>query len=46
MAANIYILSACDAWAEHSSMLILGVTTDETMLLSALNMRRNRSVDQ
>ena len=36
MAANIYILSACDAWAEHSSMRILGVTTDENMLYSML----------
>ncbi len=36
MAANIYILSACDAWAEHSSMRILGVTTDENMLYAML----------
>lgn len=32
MASNIYILSACDAWAGKDSMRILGVTTDETML--------------
>lgn len=32
MSSNIYILSACDAWAGKDSMRILGVTTDETML--------------
>lgn len=36
MADNIYILSACDAWAGHDSMRILGVTTDETMLYAML----------
>lgn len=36
MAANVYILSACDAWAEHSSMRILGVTTGENMLYAML----------
>lgn len=32
MKNNIYILSACDAWAGKDSMRIQGVTTDETML--------------
>lgn len=36
MASNIYILSACDAWAGHDSMRILGVTTDGTMLYAML----------
>ena len=33
---NIYILSACDAWAGTDSMRTLGVTTDETMLYAML----------
>ena len=33
---NIYILSACDAWAGKDSMRILGVTTNETMLHAML----------
>lgn len=36
MSANIYILSACDAWAGTDSMRTLGVTTDETMLYAML----------
>lgn len=36
MAANIYILSTCDAWAGTDSMRVLGVTTDETMLYAML----------
>lgn len=35
MADNIYILSACDAWAERDSMRILCVTTDKMMLYAA-----------
>jgi len=36
LSANIYILSACDAWAGTDSMRTLGVTTDETMLYAML----------
>ncbi|MGC6175141.1 hypothetical protein [Lacrimispora sp. 38-1] len=36
MPSNIYIFSACDAWAGTDSMRILGVTTDETMLHAML----------
>lgn len=36
MAPNIYILSACDAWAGKDSMRTLGVTTDETMIYAML----------
>jgi len=36
MKNNIYILSACDAWAGKDSMRIQGVTTDETMLHAML----------
>ena len=36
MPANIYILSACDAWSGHNSMRILGVTTDESMLYAMI----------
>lgn len=36
MAANVYILSACDVWAGTDSMRILGVTTNETMLYTML----------
>lgn len=36
LSANIYILSACDAWAGKDSMRTLGVTTDETMLYAML----------
>lgn len=36
MPANIFILSACDAWSGHESMRILGVTTDETMLYAMI----------
>lgn len=34
--SDIYILSACDAWAGKDSMRILGVSTDETMLHAML----------
>lgn len=34
--ANIYIFSACDAWAGTDSMRILGVTTDETMVYAMI----------
>ena len=34
--ANIYILSACDAWAGKDSMRILGVTTDKTMVYAMI----------
>lgn len=33
---NIYIFSACDAWAGTDSIRTLGVTTDETMLHAML----------
>ena len=36
LSANIYILSACDAWAGTDSMRTLGVTTDETMLYAMI----------
>ena len=36
MPANIFILSACDAWAGKDSMRTLGVTTDETMIYAML----------
>lgn len=36
MANDIYILSACDAWAGNDSMRIQGVTTDKTMLYAML----------
>lgn len=36
MPTNIYILSACDAWAGRDSMRPIGVTTDETMLHAML----------
>lgn len=36
MSSNIYILSACDAWAGIDSMRTLGVTTDETMIHAML----------
>ncbi|WP_324824871.1 hypothetical protein [Sinanaerobacter sp. ZZT-01] len=40
MASNIYILSACDAWAGKDSMRILGVTTDETMALFSRGLQK------